>query len=113
MSDPAVAGFRNPDADAIRAMLRQVKTIAVVGFSPKADRPSYRIARALRAFGYRVIAVGPASGKPLARRLTPGSPMSRNPSISSMSSAIPRERARWSTNALRLAFRGRGCRTAW
>jgi hypothetical protein len=63
MSDPAVAGFRNPDADAIRAMLRQVKTIAVVGFSPKAARPSYRIARALRTFGYRVIAVRPGVGE--------------------------------------------------
>ncbi len=59
MNNSAVTGFCNPDADAIRAMLRQVKTIAVVGFSPKADRPSHRIARALRAFGYRVIAVRP------------------------------------------------------
>jgi hypothetical protein len=63
MSDPAAAGFRNPDANAICAMLQQVKTIAVVGFSRKADRPSYRIARALRAFGYRVIAVRPGIGE--------------------------------------------------
>jgi predicted CoA-binding protein len=59
VSGPAAAAFANPDADAIRATLGVVKTIAVVGYSPKADRPSHRIARALRAFGYRVIAVRP------------------------------------------------------
>ena len=59
MSDAAVAGFANPDADAIRAALREIRTVAVVGYSPKPDRPSHRIARALRAFGFRVFAVRP------------------------------------------------------
>jgi predicted CoA-binding protein len=49
----------NPDADAIRAMLREVKTIAVVGLSPNPARPAWRIARALQGFGYRVIPVRP------------------------------------------------------
>jgi predicted CoA-binding protein len=50
---------KNPDADAIRAMLREVKTIAVVGLSPNPARPAWRIARALQGFGYRVIPVRP------------------------------------------------------
>ena len=50
---------KNPSTDEIRALLRTVKTIAVVGYSPKADRPSHRIAHALKGFGYRVIPVRP------------------------------------------------------
>ena len=51
--------FRNPDSDAICALLREVKTIAVVGLSPNPDRPAFRIARALQGFGYRIIPVRP------------------------------------------------------
>jgi hypothetical protein len=51
--------FANPDGDAICAMLRQVKTIAVVGLSPKTSRPSHRIGRALKERGYRIIPVRP------------------------------------------------------
>ena len=51
--------FRNPDPEAICALLREVKTIAVVGLSPNPDRPAFRIARALQGFGYRVIPVRP------------------------------------------------------
>ena len=51
--------FRNPSADEIRAMLGEVKTIAVVGLSPNPDRPAYRIARALQDFGYRIVPVRP------------------------------------------------------
>jgi hypothetical protein len=50
----------NPAPEEIRAILRNARTVAVVGFSPKMDRPSYRIARALQDFGYRVIPVRPA-----------------------------------------------------
>jgi predicted CoA-binding protein len=51
--------FANPDQHAICAMLRQVKTIAVVDLSPKPSRPSHRIARALKERGYRIIPVRP------------------------------------------------------
>ncbi len=51
--------FRNPDPEAICALLREVKTIAVVGLSPNPDRPAFRIARALQGFGYRIIPVRP------------------------------------------------------
>jgi predicted CoA-binding protein len=46
------------DAD-IRDILRSVRTIAVVGWSPKPDRPSHGVAAFLHRQGYRVIAVNP------------------------------------------------------
>lgn len=46
------------DAD-LRRLLTSVKTIAVVGWSPKADRPSHSVAAFLARKGYRVIAVNP------------------------------------------------------
>lgn len=51
--------FLNPSNDEIRELLRSIRTIAVVGFSPKPDRPSYHVARALQDFGYRIIPVRP------------------------------------------------------
>lgn len=52
--------FVNPPDAAIRACLERAKTIAVVGLSPRPDRPSHRIARRLQQWGYRVIPVRPA-----------------------------------------------------
>jgi uncharacterized protein len=48
----------DPDAD-IRHILTTVRTIAVVGWSPKPDRPSHGVAKFLAAQGYTVIAVNP------------------------------------------------------
>jgi len=47
------------DDDRLRTILTSVKTIAVVGWSPKADRPSHGVARFLVSKGYRVIPVNP------------------------------------------------------
>lgn len=52
--------FANPTPDQIRSLLREVKTIAVVGLSPRAERPSYRVSRAMQGFGYRIVPVRPA-----------------------------------------------------
>jgi predicted CoA-binding protein len=46
-------------AEALRALLREVKTIAVVGLSPKPWRPSYQVARYLQRVGYRIVPVNP------------------------------------------------------
>ncbi len=43
----------------IRGILNSVKTIAMVGFSPKENRPSYFVFKYLRERGYRVIPVNP------------------------------------------------------
>ena len=51
--------FVNPGPDAIRALLKSVKSIAVVGFSTIPARPSHNIARQLQRFGYRIIPVRP------------------------------------------------------
>ena len=52
--------FENPSDDEIRALLARSKTVAVVGLSPNAARPSHRIAKRLQEWGYRVIPVRPA-----------------------------------------------------
>ncbi|HOZ32998.1 MAG TPA: CoA-binding protein [Tabrizicola sp.] len=48
-----------PSDSEIREILNSVKTIAVVGWSPKADRPSHGVAAFLAGRGYRVIPVNP------------------------------------------------------
>lgn len=52
--------FQNPSPDEIKALLGRVKTIAVVGLSPKPDRPSYGVSQAMQRFGYRIVPVRPA-----------------------------------------------------
>jgi uncharacterized protein len=48
-----------PDDDLIRCALEEVKTIAMVGASPKQERPSYGVMEFLLAAGYRVFPVNP------------------------------------------------------
>ena len=52
--------FVNPSDAEILALLQRVKTIAVVGLSPNAARPSHRIGRRLQEWGYQVVPVRPA-----------------------------------------------------
>jgi predicted CoA-binding protein len=40
-------------------LLREVKTIAVLGLSDNPERPSYRVARAMQGYGYRIVPVRP------------------------------------------------------
>ena len=63
--------FENPGPDAIRALLKSVKTIAVVGFSTKPARPSHNIARQLQRFGYRIIPVRPGMSQALGEKAYP------------------------------------------
>jgi predicted CoA-binding protein len=63
----------NPDAAAIRSLLKSARRIAVVGLSPKPHRDSNRIGRYLLAKGYAVIPVYPREteilGQPVFRRV--------------------------------------------
>jgi len=45
--------------DEIKNVLTHCKTVAIVGISPKLDRPSYIVAAFLQAKGYRIIPVRP------------------------------------------------------
>ena len=45
--------------DQITKILTETRVIALVGWSPKADRPSNGVARYLKSRGYRVIPVNP------------------------------------------------------
>jgi predicted CoA-binding protein len=54
--------FVNPSHDEICDQLAQVRTIAVIGLSPKETRPSFRIARAMQQAGFRIIPVRPLVG---------------------------------------------------
>ena len=60
--------FNNPDDDALRRIFRATTTIAVVGLSPKPNRPSHGVARALQRFGYHIIPVRPAVKEVLGER---------------------------------------------
>jgi len=51
--------FANPGDDALHALLKTVKTIAVVGLSPQPARPSFRVAQAMQRYGYRIVPVRP------------------------------------------------------
>jgi predicted CoA-binding protein len=48
----------NQNAD-IRAILRDCRTVAVVGLSPRAERDSHRVARYMQQQGWRIVPVNP------------------------------------------------------
>ena len=57
--------------EALRALLAEAKTIAVVGLSPKPWRPSHQVAQYLQAAGYRIIPVNPEHDTILGERSYP------------------------------------------
>lgn len=69
-NDAAAAGIKFPmkihlpdgaqvSSDPIAAILREAKTIAVVGLSSNPARPSFGVAQYLQSAGYRIIPVNP------------------------------------------------------
>jgi predicted CoA-binding protein len=63
--------FVNPSPEDICKLLREVHTVAVVGLSPNAARPSFRVAQALQGFGYRIFPVRPLVSEVLGEKAYP------------------------------------------
>jgi predicted CoA-binding protein len=61
----------NTDINTLRRILRQVKTIAIVGLSANWYRPSFFAAKYLQEHGYRVIPVNPAYEEVLGEKCYP------------------------------------------
>jgi predicted CoA-binding protein len=55
----------------LKQILKTSKTVAVVGISPKEDRPSYRVAAYLQSKGYRIIPVRPDGDTILGEKVYP------------------------------------------
>ena len=60
--------YRMPGDDEIIAMYRRVKTIAVIGLSPKPQRPSHYVSKRMLGFGFDIIPVRPAVKEVLGRK---------------------------------------------
>ena len=55
----------------IEALLRRVKTIAVLGLSDTPGKPSHNVASTLQKFGYRIVPVNPTAHEILGERAWP------------------------------------------
>jgi hypothetical protein len=60
-----------PTGDDLRLLLRDARTVAVVGLSPKPWRPSSSVARYLSQAGYRIVPVNPGHTEILGQRCYP------------------------------------------
>ena len=63
--------FEDSSDEAIRELLNRVRSIAVVGFSPRPSRASHNIARQMQRFGFRIIPVRPGIESGLGERAYP------------------------------------------
>lgn len=52
--------FTNPTPQEICALLARTRSLAIVGLSPKPDRPAFQVAQAMQSAGYRLFPVRPA-----------------------------------------------------
>ncbi len=60
-----------PDRIRLGELLRAAHRIAVVGLSPKPERPSHGVAAYLQRAGYTIIPIHPAGGTTLGERVYP------------------------------------------
>jgi uncharacterized protein len=61
----------SPEDRELRALLGDVRTIAVVGLSSKPNRPSFEVARYLQEHGYRIVPVNPMETEVLGEHVYP------------------------------------------
>ncbi len=60
-----------PTADALKRLLGEARTIAVIGLSPNASRPSHSVSAYLQRAGYRIVPVRPSTGTILGEPVYP------------------------------------------
>jgi predicted CoA-binding protein len=61
----------NPATPDIEALLKRARTIAVLGLSETAGKPSHNVAAALQKYGYRIVPVNPTATTILGERAWP------------------------------------------
>lgn len=66
-----MSGFQNPSPEQLKSLLQGIHRIAVVGLSPRSNRPSHGVAAALQQFGYQIVPVRPAVDKVLGEQAYP------------------------------------------
>ena len=59
------------DDDALRTLLSEVRTIAVLGIKEGEDEDAFRVPAYLQAHGYRILPVNPKLGRVLGERCVP------------------------------------------
>ncbi len=60
--------YETPGDTALIELFESIKSIAVIGLSPKSDRPSHHVAKHMQEFGYDIIPVRPAVTKILGQK---------------------------------------------
>lgn len=63
--------FENPSKAEIQALLRRIRTIAILGLSETPGKPSHHVAEELQKFGYRIVPVNPTAQQILGERAWP------------------------------------------
>jgi predicted CoA-binding protein len=53
------------EPETIKTILKNTKTIAVVGLSDKPERPSYGVAKYMQQHGYRIVPINPEIKRPI------------------------------------------------
>lgn len=59
----------NATSEEIAALLRSSKTIAVIGLSPKPERPSHSVSAYMQAHGYKILPVNPGQTEILGEKV--------------------------------------------
>jgi predicted CoA-binding protein len=65
------ARFENPSVEERCALLKRVRTLAVIGLSPNPTRPSYGVSQAMQGFGYTIVPVHPLAREVLGAKAYP------------------------------------------
>jgi len=63
--------WENPSNETIATILREAKTIAVVGLSDNPERTSYQVTEAMQKAGYQIIPVNPRVDEVLGEKAYP------------------------------------------